>query len=89
MQPRHAAPLALVVWYLMIPPTRERPAPVEIFDHAPLREWQIGEQDASKTECESTLKEFKRHAEHITLTFDPVTVEQVSRGRCMASDDPD
>jgi hypothetical protein len=86
MKPRHAATLALVGWYLMIPPAREQP-PAQIFDHAPLSQWQIGQQDASKAECENSIKDFKRHTEN-TSSFDPITVERISRGRCMASDDP-
>jgi hypothetical protein len=55
MNPRHAAALALVVWYLMMPPRRG--APAEILYHAPLSKWEVGEQYDSKVECEDSLKE--------------------------------
>jgi hypothetical protein len=83
MKPRHAAALALVGWFLMIPPTRG-PAPAEILSHAPFSKWQVGEEDASKAECEDTIKDYTEHAEDVT---DPMTSALFSRGRCMASDD--
>jgi hypothetical protein len=81
MQPRHTAALALVGWYLMIPPMRGQ----EILDHSPLSKWQVGEEDDSKVECENTIEDYTKNAEQVT---DPGTVAEYTRGRCMASDDP-
>ena len=90
MNLRHAAALALVGWYLMIPPTRG--APAEILYHAPLSEWEVGQVWHSKAECENTLKEITRDAQHdsdqCTNGDCAVTVGQFANGRCMASDDP-
>ena len=85
MKPRHAAALALAVgWYLMVPPMRGH-GQAEILEHASLSKWEVGEEDASKAQCEDTIKDYTEHAEDVT---DPGTSARYSRGRCMASDDP-
>ncbi len=89
MNLRHAAALALVGWYLMIPPTRGTPA--EILYYASLSEWEIGQVWDSKAECENTLKEITKDAQHDSDQYTngdcAVTVGQFANGRCMASDD--
>jgi hypothetical protein len=90
MNLRHAGALALVGWYLMIPPTRG--APAEILYHAPLSRWEVSDQYDGKVECENSLKEIVKNAQHnsdqCTNGDCAVTVAQLAGGRCMASDDP-
>ena len=89
MRFRHAASLALVVWYLMIPPTRG--APAEILDDAPLSQWDVDGQFDSKVECENKIPSDKDTEERIkqcSVGSCAVTVMLLSDGRCMASDDP-
>ena len=89
MNLRHAAALALVGWYLMIPPTRG--APAEILYHAPISLWEVSDQYDSKVECQNSLKEIVKNAQHnsdqCTNGDCAVTVAQLAGGRCMAFDD--
>jgi hypothetical protein len=90
MNPRHTAALALVGWYLMVPPTRGHPA--EILFHSPLSKWEVGEDDDSNVECKNSIKESIKDMQHITDVCEvgscDVMVVRYAHGRCMASDDP-
>src|SRR5208282_4041489 len=90
LKPCHAAALALVGWYLMIPPARG--APTEILYSAALSEFEIGRLYDSKLECKNHLKEMTKNSEHdlqqCTNNGCEITTEQFAYGRCMASDDP-
>ena len=90
MKPRHAAAFALVVWWLIIPPTRG--GPPEILYHAPVSKWFFAEDYNTKADCEDRLKEI---AETTQDDLDQcsngecaVTVGRFASGRCIASDDP-
>src|ERR1700719_4424993 len=86
---RHAAALALVVWYLMEPPTRG--APVEILNDAPLSQWEFEDQYDSKAECEQAIPSDKEVDEMMKQCSNgdcAVTVGRLMNGRCVASDDP-
>ena len=53
-KPHHAAPLALVVWYLVIPPI----GPDNKVDaHAPLSQWRRGVHFDSEKQCDDSLKD--------------------------------
>ena len=54
MKPLHAAALAIVVWYLMIPPIG---ADNKIDPHAPLSKWRKGVSFQSQKECDDSLKD--------------------------------
>jgi hypothetical protein len=54
MKPRHTAALAIVAWYLMIPPTG---ADNKIDAHAPLSQWKKGVSFNSEKECNDSLKD--------------------------------
>jgi hypothetical protein len=92
MQLRHAAALALVVWYLMAPPLTPGGGPHEVLFHAPLSKWEIGEEHDTKAECEDSLRESKknmdRDANACVDGLCAVMVVEYAHGRCMASHDP-
>ena len=92
LNPRHAAALALVGWYLMAPPfdrvtlTFRNDVPVSEWDNlnAVHLHWE-GEFD-SKNECE----EFKK-TQTLAFLLNPESRgdgEQFMLGQCIASDDP-
>jgi hypothetical protein len=77
---RHAAALALVGWYLMVPPAAETPR----FDvKAPLNKWAIDSRFNTGGECRNTLA--ARRAKEARKDVEP---RLWSFGKCVASDDP-
>ena len=86
-KPRHAAALALVGWYLMVPPVDGQR---RTLTNAPLTRWSRVRTFDSEHACKelhaSLLKSFKGH------TFDnfeqAVQADRVFHGRCIATDDP-
>jgi hypothetical protein len=89
MKPRHAAALALVGWYLMVPPVRG--APGEIIEHAPLSEWDIDSQYDSNAECENSVPSDKDIQESVKQCSNgdcAITVALPGYGRCIAANDP-
>jgi hypothetical protein len=83
MNPRYAAALALVGWYLMQPPTHRIANGKTVFeDELPLTLWrQIGAYDTAK-ECQAQIE----HME--TLPAKMAEVEGAEFVRCIATDDP-
>jgi hypothetical protein len=97
MNPRHAAALALVGWYLMSPPLS--PDGKRVVGYAPLSEWQIGESFDSAAECEQALsdgiKANRKLAEEVGncrpvpgTTCDDVLLHDAALAKCIATDDP-
>jgi hypothetical protein len=85
----HAAALALVVWYLMVPPVQG--APAQILDHAPLSEWDIDFQYDTKAECEKAIPSDKDTQERVNQCSNgdcAVNSALPGYGRCIAADDP-
>jgi hypothetical protein len=101
--PRHAAALALVGWYLMVPPNRR--------DDAPLSEWTISQSYPSADACQSAQNKNRDQAhakleqydsmtgqqrlnlEHNQKAFDQETNDRDNfnaafQSACIASDDP-
>ena len=88
MNRRHAAALALVGWYLMVPPTSNgTPAIAD-----PLSRWEIKESYDTSVECQSNLYLVVKQA--LTDLQKPMIqdkknlVLQFSSAICVASDDP-
>jgi hypothetical protein len=92
MKPRHAAALALVGWYLMLPPR----VVDRFYPDAPLSQWKrFGpEEYSSRAECEA-----ERERQKAMFNFDPeklppekFTARTLARGaralQCIATDDP-
>ena len=61
MKPRHAAALALVGWYLMVPPPVIHSS-VPVDTDAPLSKWGIFSAHDSAADCEQTLVTFYKLA---------------------------
>src|SRR5271157_3117240 len=103
MNLRHTAALALVAWYLMLPPNKK--------DDAPLSEWTVSRSYDSAETCQSAqtnnrdqaaakLKQYdsmtdqqRRNLEHNQQTFDQETNDRDNfsaafQSACIASDDP-
>jgi hypothetical protein len=73
MKPRHAAALALVVWYLMTPPALPHD-PERVDESAPLSQWDVQTKVDSRDQCD---------AERTRLTGTPLG----RVAKCIASDD--
>jgi hypothetical protein len=83
MKPRHAAALALVGWYLMIPP-RSAADQKTFDDHAPLASWFVFSAHDAAHECEGA--KFLNHEGH-KQRGDPMKGAWDS-AQCIATDDP-
>ena len=92
MKPRHAAALALVGWYLLIPQiVGPNDAQSTIRDDAPLSEWERSKTVFdSKAECEEAIEEDHRidHLEPCETLPCALKHAQGERMRCIATDDP-
>src|ERR1700675_3996937 len=89
MKPLHAAALALVGWYLMVPPVRG--APGEILEHAPLSQWDVYNQYDSKAECENSIlsdRDIQENMKQCSNGDCAINVALPGYGRCIAANDP-
>ena len=90
MKPRHAAALALVGWYLMIPPS------LGGFQYdltAPISKWQQDSSYDSADNCEEhRMKVFDMLTKHKVRNLDAKTQDGNARtffySKCIATDDP-
>ena len=84
MKPRHAAALALVGWYLMMPPTG-RDYPMGNVD-APLTQWMKRPTTyRDKDECEHVLD---RHRRLTNSKNKQIAVNFYKQAQCVSADDP-
>jgi len=79
---RHAAALALMGWYLMVPPTHRTTHGVAWDDNLPLNLWRhVFSYDMAK-ECQAQI-------EHMQSSLAKMAEEMGAEfARCIASDDP-
>ena len=95
MTPRHAAALALVGWYVMLPP-REWD---HFYTEAPLSEWhraggsQFAKEYATEKECKARIEDDKAFVKDWRdIPKERVTARIMAMAakveRCIASDDP-
>lgn len=100
MKTRHAAALAIVTWYLMIPPIG---ADNKVDANAPLSQWRKGVSFNSQKECDDSLKdavqnpmtpdEYKdaakqtRKAKMKPLSMSEM-IKRTQESQCVAADDP-
>jgi len=76
----HAATLALIGWYLLVPPA----APTPRYDlKAPLSKWDKKGNFTSQNQCNDALATRRLKEAH-----DDVSQRRWAFGRCVASDDP-
>ena len=93
MKPRHAAALALVGWYLMVPPLVD--APYKIDMEAPLASWKVSQRFDTSEECNTALMAAKAKYEH-TASAPLGTIEKGTRAfalqmtfaQCVSSGNP-
>ncbi len=100
MTSRHATALAIVAWYLMIPPIG---ADYKVDARAPMLEWRRSVKFDSEKECEASLKDVIQHpttpdeyqaAARATLKarMHPISQAEMTKrtaeSQCVAADDP-
>ena len=100
MKTRHAATLAILAWYLMIPPIG---ADNKVDARAPLSQWRRGVSFNSQKECDASLKdaiqnpmtpdEYKDAAKQTRMAkMRPLSMSEMTKrtaqSQCVASDDP-
>jgi hypothetical protein len=96
MRPRHAAALALVGFYLMVPPQicSSGYGTVNVNANEPLSKWTIWHAFDTATECESQLETLKEAAFQRAQTgrsqgfLQKLLDNQYFHGQCIATDDP-
>ena len=96
----HAATLAIVAWYLMIPPIG---ADNKVDAHAPLSNWRKGVSFNSQKECDDSLKdaiqnpmtpdEYQAAAKQTRkANMKPLSISEMTNrtaeSQCVAEDDP-
>jgi hypothetical protein len=90
MKLRHAAALALVSWYLMVPPRSEGGADVR----APLGDWIICTSYDTADACEEGLRQYSERladdlqAHSDNRAFVAWAKQATPHARCIATDDP-
>jgi hypothetical protein len=93
MNLRHAAALALMGWYLMMPPIG---ADRSINDDASISQWRITNSYDKASECEENRNAYKRmtadqaKAYHLALkeSDTELVLMDMKMGVCIATDDP-
>lgn len=92
MKLRHAAALALVGWYLMVPPHRICVDCRDYFQpdspNASLDKWEIVHHFDTLTECKKDLLWYQKTASRGTVVKRPRVPYVATYGQCIASDDP-
>jgi hypothetical protein len=89
MNPRHAAALASIVWYLMMPPLADEHNPEPW--SAPLSQWLTVGEFGSIDTCRSALDEKTIAAGDSAEENDDEAAtanRRILKARCIASDDP-
>ena len=88
MKTRHAAALALMAWYLMIPPLAA-PDGLSIDTTAPLAQWyNMKPSFASKQECESTKAKMIALHPHPSSPAEQLRLDGAKAALCVPSGDP-
>jgi hypothetical protein len=93
MKPNHIVALALVGWYLMVPPLVE--TPYKIDTEASLTSWKVYQTFNTEEECRKSKSSAQSKYEH-TATAPSGTIKRGTRAfalqmvfaRCVKSDDP-
>ncbi len=103
MKPGYAAALALVGWYLMVPPARTVGGNMLVASHAPMRGWmRIGKSFDSLTDCEKAREKTQKNVQNAKEAAlenaanmdanpsnqDLAGYEAAREIKCMSNDDP-
>ena len=84
MKPRHGAALALVIWYLLAPPTALGGL---VHNRAPLSKWEVIEVFDTEAKCRTFADIMREEA----MTNHPLVAATQARAqamKCVTSDDP-
>ncbi len=93
MKLRHAAPLALIGWYLMTPPVNNLDADVGVKMDAPFSEWDIVDSYDTAAECRDALLKYVMSTEHAQWSATATERQKkaitlaAKAARCIATDD--
>ena len=84
MKSRHGAALAIVIWYLLAPPTALRGL---AYNRAPLSKWEVIEVFDTEAKCQTLANVMREEA---MANHHPVAATQARAQamQCIASDDP-
>lgn len=91
MKPSHAAVLAVVGWYLMIPPALEEHSNHRIYTKAaPLSEWETAASFDTAKECKEALQELVKPLWSAINKKQHLSLDDMRPlyAKCFASDDP-
>jgi len=88
MRPRHAAALAFVGWYLMMPPLAVTQKQWERFINMPLSNWDIAQSFDTAKECEAERKTRRDEVPRIPGKIVPLVLRPSLMVQCIATDDP-
>jgi hypothetical protein len=88
--------LALVGWYLMVPPITESYGHVHVQGGVSISQWELKGSYDSAAECRQALLKFQRENHHAEVNtgvphkaeIDAAFAEQPEWAQCIASDDP-
>jgi hypothetical protein len=79
----HAAVLATIGWYLLVPPVTRVDGKIVVDANAPLSNWLVYDVSAGGRECSRELERYLRKQE-----IDPIKKRQNYFIRCIPADDP-
>ena len=92
MKPRHTAAVALVVWYLMVPPHRICSGCSNYFQPDPpkasLDKWETVNRYDTAAKCKESLLWYKKKMRKWRLLKRPRAPYVATYGQCFASDAP-
>jgi hypothetical protein len=88
MNLRHAAAIALVGWYLMIPPEVGQGAGRSVRYQVPLTKWDRAATLDSEAACNERLREWSKVIGPFENFTQALVADRFQHGRCVPSDDP-
>jgi hypothetical protein len=87
MKLHHTAALALMGWYLILPP-RDARKPEGYNPDAPLKQWYQARAFDSAKACEDARQEFIGYSETGESADHKLMLDALESGRCISTDDP-
>jgi hypothetical protein len=85
MRVHHAAALALVGWYLMVPPGAMKGNVWTFSSNAPIRQWKVSDPFDTAADCARALR---RHIDAVNPSGSPDLYAYWLSAQCIATDDP-
>jgi hypothetical protein len=90
MKPRHATALAVIGWYLLMPPLVDNPnSTVKVETSGPLSTWdRFGKELPTKEACKAYIAHVKQLFEKSEESEKDALDYWLSHARCVSGDDP-